>query len=258
MHRNTAQFRFYEELNDFLPPGKKKTAVPYHFSGSPSIKDAIEAIGVPHPEVELILVNGVSVGFDYRLQNGDHVSVYPVFESLDVSPLIRLRGAPLRRVAFVLDVHLGKLAKLLRMLGFDTEYRNDYGDAEIIELAVNDKRIVLTRDRGILKTKSVTHGYWIRSSDPEEQVREVIARFDLRALVKPFHRCMACNGILEEVEKSAIRDRLPPRPARYFDEFYQCLDCEKVYWKGSHYDNMNMCVQEILRYGNLKNRRGKQ
>lgn len=124
MNKHSAVFRFYEELNDFLPPDQRKTAVTYRFTGRPGIKDAIEALGVPHTEVELIIVNGHSVRFDYRLRNGDRVAVYPMFESTDVTPLLRLREAPLRNSVFVLDVNLGKLARRLRMLGFDALYRN--------------------------------------------------------------------------------------------------------------------------------------
>ena len=210
------------------------------------MKDAIEAIGVPHTEVELIVVNGESVGWDYHLQGGDRVSVYPVFESLDVSPVVRLREAPLRIVRFVADVHLGRLARLLRMLGFDTAYRRDYRDADIVAVAAEESRIVLTRDRGILKTKAVTHGYWVRSSRPEEQLREVLGRFDLASRVKPFIRCMVCNGGLEPAEKEKVIDRLPRKSAGYYDEFYQCAECGKVYWKGSHYEKMKKSMRNLV------------
>jgi uncharacterized protein with PIN domain len=241
-----AEFRFYEELNDFLSPDRTKRSFQYRFGGTPSVKDAIEAIGVPHTEVELIVVNGESVGWDYLLRAGDRVSVYPVFESLDVSPVVRLREAPLRLVRFVADVHLGKLVRLLRMLGFDTVYRRDYKDADIVAIAVEERRIVLTRDRGILKTKAVTHGYWVRSSKPEEQLREVLGRFDLASEVKPFVRCMVCNGGLESVEKEEVADRLPRNSAIHYDEFHRCTECGKVYWKGSHYENMRKSVRNLI------------
>jgi len=192
-YKNIAQFRFYEELNNFLSPSKKKTSFSYQFNGTPLIKDAIEAMGVPHTEVDLILVNGISVGFDYHLLHEDYVSIYPVFESLDISPIVHLRKKPLRKSTFILDVHLGKLAKSLRMLGFDLLYRNDYEDSEIIGISVKEKRIILTRDRGILKRKAVTHGYWIRSTRPGEQIQEVLSRFDLFSQIKPFHCCMICK-----------------------------------------------------------------
>jgi uncharacterized protein with PIN domain len=249
--RKTAEFRFYEELNDFLPLAQRKVSFSYPFSGTPAIKDAVEAIGVPHTEIELIVVNGESVGWDYRLRDGDRVGVFPVFESLDVAQAVRLREAPLRHTRFVVDVHLGKLARLLRMLGLDTAYRRDYSDAEIVRTSAEERRIVLTRDRGILKTKQVTHGYWVRSSRPEEQLREVFGRFDLAANVKPFSRCMVCNGMLERVEKQSVLARLPRKTAAYFDEFYRCGDCGKVYWKGSHYEHMKKSVRGIVRKVNL-------
>jgi uncharacterized protein with PIN domain/sulfur carrier protein ThiS len=242
----TAEFRFYEELNDFLEPARRKRPFPYRFNGTPSVKDAIEAIGVPHTEVELVVVNGESVGWDHHLRDGDRVSVYPVFESIDVSAAVRLRPAPLREVRFVADVHLGKLARLLRMLGFDTVYQRDYSDEDIVGISVAERRIVLTRDRGILKTRAVTHGYWVRSSVPEEQLREVIARFDLASRARPFDRCMMCNGALVRVEKREVLGRLPRKTAMFYEEFFRCEVCGKVYWKGSHYERMKNAMRKVL------------
>ncbi len=244
---NEATFRFYAELNDFLPSDRQGVSFSHPFNGKPAVKDTIEALGVPHTEVDLILVNGISVGFDYHLRNGDRVAVYPVFESLDITPLVKLRETPLRRTAFILDVHLGKLARLLRMLGFDTLYRNDYEDPEIIEIALRDHRIILTRDLGILKQRAVTHGYYIRSKKPLEQAREVIHRFDLADQVTPFARCMACNSPLVEVTKESVRARIPAKTARYYDRFYTCPTCDKVYWRGSHYERMKEKIARILR-----------
>ena len=243
MSLQVAYFRFYAELNDFLPPMQQQITFVYHFNGMPAIKDAIEAAGVPHTEVDLILVNGVSVAFDYRLRDGDRVAVYPVFESFDISPLLRLRPQPLRETAFILDVHLGKLAKHLPLLGFDTLYRNDYQDPDIIAIALRERRIILTRDRGLLKTRAVTHGYWMRSTAPQQQVREVLQRFDLQGLIRPFHRCLLCNGLVQPVEKQTILPRLLPKTARYYHEFYQCSVCMQLYWKGSHYHKMREFIQ---------------
>src|SRR5262249_47787352 len=156
-------FRFYEELNDFLPLEKKKNSFLYSFSETASIKDIIESLGVPHTEVDLIVVNGESVDFSRQLTQGDHVSIYPVFEAFDISPIIKLRPAPLRNTRFILDVHLGKLARYLRLLGFDTFYETHCDDAQIISIAKNEHRIILTRDVGILKNKQVTHGHWMRA-----------------------------------------------------------------------------------------------
>lgn len=235
---NRAEFRFYEELNDFLPQDHRKLTIEYRFDGNPGIKDPIEALGVPHSEVDLLVVNGRSVGFDYQLKGGDRVAVYPCFEALDISPVVKLRDAPLRRTSFVLDVHLGKLAKLLRLLGFDTLYRNDYDDPEIVEIAVAEHRIILTRDRRLLFSRKVTHGYFVRSTNSMQQAREIVARLDLAWNIAPFTRCIACNGLVEPVAKEAILPELQPLTIKYYDTFTRCRECRRIYWKGSHYDRL--------------------
>ena len=235
---NKATFRFYEELNDFLPVDQRKQDIAYPFTGNPAIKDPIEAIGIPHTEVELIIVNGDSVGFGYRLQDGDRVAVYPMFESMDVSPIIRLRDKPLRNLTFICDVHLGKLARLMRILGLDTLYRTDYTDAEIVGIAVQENRIILTRDRRLLHHRVIQHGYWIRSQDTDEQMHEVLKRFDLKADIAGLTRCPACNGKLERVAKDSILEQLEPLTIRYYNEFFRCVACGQIYWKGSHFDGL--------------------
>ncbi len=242
-----ASFRFYEELNDFLPPAASKREITFEFRVAPSVKDAIESLGVPHVEVDLIVVNGLSVGFDHRVDDGDRIAVYPVFESLDISPIVRLRPEPLRRTAFVADVHLRKLARLLRLLGFDALHSNDLDDAEIVEIARSDRRIILTRDRQLLKHGAVTHGYWVRSTEPVEQAREVVRRFDLSGRIEPFTRCLACNGILEPVEKEAVFERIPPKTAAWLDEYYQCASCGKLYWPGTHAKRLRGTIDRITR-----------
>lgn len=236
--RHLAEFRFYEELNDFLPAPRRKQTLRYGFNGHPGVKDPIEAFGVPHTEVDLIIVNSESVGFDYPLQDGDRVAVYPVFESFDISPLVRLRARPLRQTAFIADVNLGKLARRLRMLGFDVLYHNRYRDDEIATIAAEEHRIVLTRDRRLLFIKRITHGYWVRSVQPHEQVQEVLSRFDLSRQIKPFRRCIACNGLLQAVDKASVFHQLEPKTQLYYQHFYRCGDCGKVYWEGSHVADM--------------------
>ena len=233
-----AFFRFYEELNDFLPAPIRKREFPYEFDGRPAVKHVIESIGVPHTEIDLILINGVSVDFKHFLNDSDHVSVYPVFESLDIAPIVRLRPTPLRETAFILDVHLGKLARMLRLLGFDTLYRNDYEDSRIVRIASAEHRIVLTRDIQLLKAKEVTHGYWIRSMNPDEQLAEVVARFDLFRQFKAFHRCLTCNGLIRETTKEAVWHLLEPKTQKYYQEFFQCEACGQVYWKGTHFPRL--------------------
>jgi len=242
---HSAYFRFYEELNDFISDSYKKTTFEYVFQGNPSVKDAIEAIGVPHTEVDLILANGKSVDFDYSLENGDRVTVYPVFESMDISPLVHLRPEPLRVTKFVLDDHLGKLAKMLRLLGFDSKYRNDYSDEQIVKISTSEKRIALTMDRNLLKRKSLTHGLWIRSRRIEDQVKEVLNRLDLYRQIKPFSRCLICNSRVRSVQKDKIRNRLQPRTAQTYKKFYICNTCNKIYWHGSHYDRMKKKIEQL-------------
>lgn len=243
------QFRFYEELNDHLPEGLRKQAFEYAFKGRPAIRNTIQAIGVPHGEVDLILVNGESVDFDYQLQGGEEISVYPKFESLDISPVVKLRPEPLRENRFVVDVNLGKLAQKLRLLGFDTLFRNDFEDDKIIEISLDEKRIILTRDKGILKQNAVTHGYFIRNDDPKKQLPEVIERFQLQNSFRPFSRCSSCNGKLEEVSKSELNTFLPEDTLNYYDEFWQCADCGKIYWEGSHFSRIWKWIDN-LRGGN--------
>jgi uncharacterized protein with PIN domain len=243
---NQVSFRFYAELNDFLPSHRKQVIFSHAFDGQPSVKDAIEALGVPHTEVDLILVNGESVDFSYRIRDGDQVSIYPVFESIDITSVLRVRPHPLREVRFVLDTHLGRLAGYLRMLGFDTLYRNDFRDAELASLSSREKRILLTKDRGLLKRGEVTHGYCVREIHPRRQLIEVLRRFDLVRLIKPFERCMRCNGLVTLVDDEQVIDRLPSETRRYYDEYHLCRDCGRVYWRGSHYQRMQLFIAQVL------------
>ncbi len=244
---HSAAFRFYEELNDFLPAHRRKQEIFYAFNGHPGIKDPIEALGVPHTELDLIVVNGESVGFDYQLRSGDRAAVYPVFESLDISPIVKLRDAPLRRTAFILDVHLGKLARILRMLGFDTLYRNDYDDPEIIQTALDEHRIILTRDRLLLHDRRITHARWLHSTRSEEQAAEVIRRFQLENAVQRFARCSRCNGCIVPVDKNTVLHRLEPLTRRYYTDFFQCSQCRQLYWEGSHFDRLVKKLDLIMR-----------
>src|SRR5262249_11784535 len=205
-----ASFRFYASLNDFLPPAVRQSSFVHSFNASASVKDMIEAIGAPHTEVELILVGGRPVDFTYIVADGDRLSVYPFFESLNISPLLRVRPRQPDQIRFVLDGHLGKLAAYLRMLGFDALYRNDCDDDELAEISSREERILLTRDCGLLKRSVVKLGYKVRETDPRKQLLETIRRFDLIKSLSPFRRCLRCNGLLELISKEAITDRLQP------------------------------------------------
>ncbi len=241
-----ASFRFYAELNDFLPLDRRQVTFVHAFAGRPSVKDTIEALGVPHTEVDLMLANGVSVDFSYHLRDGDRISVYPVFESIDIAPILRVRPQPLREARFVLDTHLGRLAGYLRMLGFDTLYRNDFKDEELARLSSRGERILLTRDRGLLKRSEVTHGYCVRETHPRGQLVEVLQRFDLAGSIKPFKHCLRCNGLLASVRKKDILDSLLPKTRQYYDEYRRCQACGRVYWRGSHYQRMQHFIAQVL------------
>ena len=228
-------FYFQGSLNDFLPKGKKDQPIIYSAKTLATAKDAIEAIGVPHVEVKKLVVNTIETSINHLLQANEYIRVFPFEEAFP----------PAAPKALVLDVHLGKLARRLRLLGIDALYQNDFSDAEIVAIAVAENRAVLTRDIGLLKHKRLSFGYWLRSQQPEEQLQEVIKRFSLSAHFLPFTRCIRCNGKLQPVEKSAILDRLPEQTKISFDYFFQCNHCGHVYWKGSHYERMQAWVEKI-------------
>jgi uncharacterized protein with PIN domain len=241
-----AEFRFYEELNDFLAPQRRKRSFELVCAESATVKNAIESVGVPHTEVELIVVNGESVGFGHRVQGGDRISVYPMFESLDIAPLLRVRPEPLREPRFIADAQLGGLARRLRMLGFDTRFDNPAGDAEIRRRALEESRTILTRDRQLLICRDVTHGCYVHALLPAAQLREVVERLQLGAKARPFTLCLCCNARLEDVDKAAVLDRLPPAVAQHQSQFKRCPACERIYWPGDHYRRMNETLQPLL------------
>ena len=241
-----AYFRFYAELNDFLPSRRRHMAFPYTFRHRASIKDMIEALGVPHPEIDLILVNGAAVDFDYPVKDGDEISVYPPSVARDIPAPVRVRPAALPESRFVLDTHLGKLAAYLRLLGFDTLYRNDYHDEELARLSSSERRILLTRDRNLLKRSIVTYGYYVRETAPRKQVVEILQRFELFGSIRAYRCCIRCNGVLQPVSKEAISDRLAPKTRQFYDEFHLCQGCGQIYWKGSHYEPLQQFIERVL------------
>jgi uncharacterized protein with PIN domain len=243
-----ATFYFHAELNDFLPPSRRGASFAHTFVGRVSIKDMIEALGVPHTEVEAIVV-GQSVEFAYLVQDGDQVAVYPASVLPPNLPLTALRPPIPAEPRFVLDTHLGQLAAYLRMLGFDTLYRNDYPDEELARISSEEGRILLTRDRGLLKRGIVTYGRYVREIDPQRQVAEVVRRYQLAAAIVPLRRCIRCNGLLHKVRKDQVGDRLAPKTREYYDEFSACASCDQIYWKGSHYERMHAFIEQVLAAG---------
>lgn len=239
----SASFIFHESLNDFLSPPKRNKPVVYTFNDKPSIKHAIETVGIPHSEVDVILVNGKPVDFSYALSDNDEVQIYPATKSFSEEWSLTPKYSIPEK--FILDVHLGKLARALRLFGFDTFYENDYSDKTIVELAEKEERIILTRDRNLLKHKPVGVGYWVRSQHADKQLTEVIRRFNLKIKFKFFERCVECNGKIRKVEKAVILDKLLPKTILYYNDFFQCESCKRIYWRGSHYEHMHGFIKKI-------------
>ena len=209
-----AEFRFYEEPNDYLSASRRKRSFTHTFAGAPAIKDIIEALGAPHTEIDLIIVDGRSVRFSHRLRGGERVAVYPMFERFDIRPLHKLRPRPLRRTRFVADVHLGRLARYLRLLGFDTLYSRKLDDRSLVAISVRERRILLTRDVGLLKHRMLTRGYWVRTTDSDRQVEQIVHAFSLKKDLRPFTRCMSCNALLRLVARAEVAGRVPTRVFR--------------------------------------------
>lgn len=240
-----ADVHFHDRLNDFLPPPRRGDPIALEVSRRAAIKDVIESLGVPHTEIDVILVDSVSVGFEHILAGGERVDVYPWPSA---PPATRhLRPAPPACPRFVLDAHLGRLARYLRLLGFDCRYRNDIGDAEVAAIAEQESRVVLTRDRPLLKRKRIRLAHYVRHVDPWRQVEEVCDEFDLYPVLAPFTRCTRCNGRLVAVAKEAVIDRLEPLTRRYVEDFLQCEGCGQLFWHGSHVSRMQTLVERLER-----------
>lgn len=241
-----AEFRFYEELNDFLPASRRKLAFACDCAENATVKQAIEAIGVPHTEVELILVNGSSVDFSRPVREGDRISVYPMFEALDIQPALRLRPSPLRDPRFVADAHLGRLARYLRMLGLDTLYENAAPDRELVQVSLHEGRVLLTRDRELLMHRELTHGVFVWGNRPRDQLRYVVERLDLAGSCLPFSRCMDCNSELDAADPSILHGEVPPAVLSNHRHFQRCRGCNRIFWRGSHYARMVKLVGHVL------------
>ena len=237
---STASLLFLGRLNDFLSRDQRNQVITVDFRGPQSVKHLAESLGVPHPEIGPVRINGQEGMLNAITQDGDRVDVYPIPNGFAGKP------------RFVLDNHLGRLAAYLRMLGFDCLYENDYYDEELAEIVQNEERILLSRDRRLLMRKVVVHGYCLRSLDSLEQLKEVVQRFDLVKRISPFHRCLRCNHLLESVNKETVLDRLEPLTKLYFNEFKICPSCKQIYWKGSHYEKMQKLIEETTESKHVK------
>lgn len=243
-------FRFFGELNDFLPERRRGVAFGYAFNGAQTVKHLIEAVGVPHPEVEAILADGMPAGFDHQPRDGQRLAVYPLANDLAPGTYPPLRPPWPEPIAFLADNHLGRLARYLRLLGFDTAYDGELDDDELAERSRDENRVLLTRDRGLLKRSLVLFGYCLRTTDSRQQLMAVLGRFRLFDRLEPWRRCLRCNGRLQTVDKAAVLDRLEPKTRLYYDDFQQCAACGQVYWHGSHMDKLSALVSEVERLTN--------
>ena len=213
----TIRLRFHGDLPFFL--GSKISTVERRLSERTSIKDVIEACGVPHTEVGLILVNGEPVNFAAILAQ-------------DIE-------------RFVADGHLGKLVRDLRLLGIDVIYDPGAEDRQLLDIATTENRALLTRDRRLLMHAILPNGYYLRSQDPLEQTLEVLRRFNLGSALAPFTRCLRCNAPLKPAEKESVLNQLEPLTKIYYEQFRRCSGCGQVYWSGSHFDKLRARVEEV-------------
>jgi uncharacterized protein with PIN domain len=239
----SASVRFYGSLNDLLPAGRRQSTLVCAFDGSPSVKDLVESLGVPHPEIDLLVVDGRPVNFAYRVRDGDRVAVYPLMRNLDPADTVSLQPPAQTEPCFVADVHLGRLVAYLRLAGFDTKYSNDSSDEQLVSISASEDRVLLTRDVGLLKRSRVRRGYFVRETQPARQLVEVLRYFDPMIDAAPFTRCLRCNTRLHAVAKGRVEHLLPPRTREHYREFSRCPTCSRIYWQGSHYSRMRLFIE---------------
>ena len=241
---------FWGNLKELLrPPCRGLKRVEYELTRQASVKDIIEALGVPHTEVGRLIVAGREISFSFPGADDDTLDVYPLSPPVDVTTPTLLRPEPLPGITFAVDMNVGKLATLLRMAGFDTFYRNDISDPELVEVAGREKRILLSKDTDLLKRKGVVFGYLVREIQPERQLAEIVQLFGIKEQFKPLSRCLRCNGLLQPVAKEEIIAQLEPLTQKYYDFFRRCLGCGKIYWPGTHRDQMLLVLN---RYGDYR------
>ncbi len=243
---HTAWIRFYGDLNDFLKPEGRDKAQQYEFVNPATLLSAIEGLGIPHPEVYMLTANGEPQPFGHIIRGGDRIAVYPRQQSLGVAGLKPIAPPDPVPATFVCDVNLGKLANLLRLLGFDTIYENHLDDPELADISVRDGRILLTRDRKLLMRREVRRGRYVRNTDPEQQAREIIAYYNLATQALAFSRCTICNGLLEPTDDPEVLEKVPQRSRENCSEFLACTRCERVYWQGDHYRDLEKTCKRLL------------
>lgn len=239
---------FHRHLRPLLHPAYRQGGlVDLRVNRGTSIKDVVESLRIPHPEVGQLLVCGRQVDFAYQVLEGDTVDVLPLVPPVDPCTPTLLRPKPLAELKFMVDVNVAKLGSLLRMTGMDAACRPDLCDADIAAVVAREGRILLSRDRGLLKRKIVVHGHLVRNQLPEEQLSEIVHLYGLRDMLQPYSRCMRCNSQLVEVKKATIIDRLEPLTKKYYQIFYICPSCDRIYWSGSHKERMNRLLTTLER-----------
>jgi uncharacterized protein len=240
----TLHLSFHGDLPFFVRPRRGAHEVVRQLREKTSVKDAIEACGVPHPEIDLVVVNGSPVDFSHLLHQGARIEVYPVSAPDELFPASRLQRRHLQR--FVADGHLGQLTRDLRLLGIDVACNARATDADLAALATTEERALLTRDRRLLMHATVRDGYYPRSQIPAEQTRGVMNRFSLRTTIAPFTRCLRCNGVLASISKTEIVEHLEPLTKIYYEVFRRCHQCGQLYWGGSHFEKLQKRIEQLL------------
>ena len=234
---SAATFVFGRELDLFLPRERRGATIVHEYAQAATMKQAIEALGVPHTEIGHIVVNGAPATLDRTVRENDAIEVFA-----------HARGAaPFESpLAFVADAHLGGLGRMLRMLGFDTIYDNALHDPQIADIASLERRVVLTRDRELLKRRDVMRGAFVRSLKPEKQLAEMAQRYPLADHMKPFALCLHCNLPLAPADPQDVAAKVPERIQEQYRQFAHCPGCDRVYWEGSHWDRMRSVLAQAL------------
>jgi len=241
----------HEDLVDLLPLKKRKKNLSVKWKGKRSVKDLVESLCIPHTEVGGIRVNDHWVSFSHILSNGDHITVFPCYSGCRTRENPLFKPEPLTTLGFICDDHLWKLARRLRLLGFNTFFNRQWDDAKLADISQKEGLILLTRDRGLLIRKKVISGVYIHNIDPDKQVKELLQRLDLFKSIAPFTRCLICNGLLEPVNtgstffKEILKPQIPSQVLEWTNEYHFCTSCQKVFWKGSHYKKL---IQKIEGY----------
>ena len=239
----TVRLNFHGALDFFLGSKSSSRIVNRSLREKTSVKDIIESCGVPHPEVDLILLDGQPVDFAYVVERDLEADVYPVRYTPTFFPKNRLQTSRVER--FTADCHLGKMVHNLRLVGIDVTYDPAADDQQLLRTATTENRALLTRDRRLLMHAIVRDGYYLRSQDPLNQTIEVLRRFDLLTTLAPFTRCSRCNAHLELVEKEQILHRLEPLTKIYYQKFRRCTGCGQIYWPGSHFEKLEARIAQL-------------